>query len=122
MEETMADAGLFVGWASAVRGREAKSLEVFNEALAYYGGRQESGAIEGFDVGLLQPHGGDLNGFILVRGSEEQIQALQAEEEFQRLNTRAGLIVEGFGVIPAVIGEGLEQAIAIYQEAVSDLT
>ena len=118
----MADAGLFVGWASAARGREAKSLDVFNEALAYYGAKQESGAIEGFEVALLQPHGGDLNGFILVRGSDEQIQALQAEDEFQRLNTRAGLVVEGFGVVPVVLGEGLEQAIGVYQEAVSDLT
>ena len=33
----MADAGLFIGWGAPVRGREAKGLEVFTEALAYYG-------------------------------------------------------------------------------------
>ena len=31
----MADAGLFIGWGAPVRGREAKSLEVFSEALAW---------------------------------------------------------------------------------------
>jgi hypothetical protein len=30
--------------------------------------------------------------------------------------------VERLGVVPAVIGEGLTQAISVYQEAVSDLT
>jgi len=33
----MADAGLFVGWGIPVRGREAKSLEVFNESVQYWG-------------------------------------------------------------------------------------
>jgi hypothetical protein len=118
----MADAGLFVGWGPPVRSREAKGLEVFNEALAFYGAKQESGAIESFEVALLQPHGGDLNGFILARGTEEQIEALRADEEFERINTRAGLVVERLGVVPVVIGEGLTQAISVYQEAVSDLT
>jgi hypothetical protein len=118
----MADAGLFVGWGAPVRGREAKGLEVFNEALEYYGKKQESGAIESFEVALLEPHGGDLNGFILVRGSEEQIQAVRAEDEFERLNTRAGLVVEGLGLVGALIGEGLSDGISTYQEAVGELT
>jgi hypothetical protein len=37
----MADAGLFIGWGAPVRGREAKGLEVFTEALAYYGRLQQ---------------------------------------------------------------------------------
>jgi hypothetical protein len=37
----MADAGLFIGWGPPVRGREEKGLEVFNEALGYYGEKQE---------------------------------------------------------------------------------
>lgn len=33
----MADTGLFTGWGAPVRGREEKGLEVFNEAVGYYG-------------------------------------------------------------------------------------
>jgi hypothetical protein len=118
----MADAGLFIGWGAPVRGREAKGLEVFNEALAYYGRLEQEGVIEGFETVILEPHGGDLQGFILVRGSEEKLAQLRVDEEFVRLSTRASLIVESVGVIGAALGEGLEQAITTYQEAISELT
>ena len=117
----MPDAGLFVGWGPPVRGREEKGLEVFNEALSYYGSKQESGAIESSEVVLIAPHGGDLGGFILVRGSAEQMNALRLEDDFQRLNTRAGQVVERFGVVDAAVGEGVGQAIAFYQEAIAEL-
>jgi hypothetical protein len=118
----MADAGLFIGWGAPVRGREAKGLEVFNEALAYYGRLEQEGVIEGSETVILEPHGGDLQGFILVRGNEEKLAQLRVEDEFVRLSTRASLIVESVGVIGAALGDGLEQAIATYQEAISELT
>jgi hypothetical protein len=65
----MADAGLLIGWGDLVRGREAKGLEVFNETLAYFGRLQQDGEIESFDTAILEPHGGDLGGFILLRGA-----------------------------------------------------
>jgi hypothetical protein len=116
----MADAGLFIGWGAPVRGREAKGLEVFNEAFAYYGRLQQEGVIEGFETGILEPHGGDLQGFVLIRGSEEKLARLRVDDEFVRLSTRASLIVEGVGVIGVALGDGLEQSIATYQEAVSE--
>ena len=118
----MAEAGLFVGWGDPITGREAKGLEVFGEALAYYAKAEQDGRIESHETVLLAPHGGDLAGFILARGSQEQMAALRAEEEFERLNTRATLIVQKVGVIDAALGDGLEAAIGVYQTAVSDLT
>jgi hypothetical protein len=118
----MADAGLFIGWGAPVHGREAKGLEVFSESLAYYGRLQQEGVIESFETALLEPHGGDLQGFILVRGSEEKLAKLRVDDEFVRLTTRASLIVEGLGVIGAAIGDGLEDAIGTYQQAISELT
>jgi hypothetical protein len=118
----MAEAGLFVGWGDPITGREAKGLEVFGEALAYWAKAEQDGRIESHETVLLAPHGGDLAGFILVRGSQEQMAAVRAEEEFERLNTRATLIVQKVGVIDAALGDGLEAAIGVYQTAVSDLT
>jgi hypothetical protein len=112
----MADAGLFIGWGEVVRGREDRALEVFNETIEYYGQAQSDGRIESFDVALLEPHGGELQGFVLLRGSEEQIDTIHRDDDFQRLMTKASLIVDDLGLIPAYIGEGLGRAMSIYQE------
>jgi hypothetical protein len=95
----MADAGLFIGWGAPVYGREAKGLEVFNESLAYYGRLQQEGVIEGFETVILEPHGGDIAGFIPIRGSEEKLAQLRVDDQFVRLSTRASLIVESLGVV-----------------------
>jgi hypothetical protein len=118
----MAETGLFIGWGAPVRGREAKGLEVFNEAVAYAGRLEQEGRIESSEIVLLRPHGGDLYGFQLLRGSRENIDAIQAEDEFQRITFRAGFIVEGFGVVPAVLGESLGPAIQLYQDQIGELT
>jgi hypothetical protein len=112
----MADAGLFIGWGEVVRGREDRALDVFNETIEYYGQLQSDGRIESFDVALLEPHGGELQGFVILRGSEEQIDNVHRDDDFQRLMTKASLIVDDLGLIPAYIGEGLGRAMSIYQE------
>ena len=115
----MADAGLFVGWGQVVRGREDRALDVFNETIELYGQMQSDGRIESFEVCLLQPHGGELGGFELIRGSEEQIDALRRSEDFERINTKASLIVDDLGIVDMLIGEGLGRAMAIYQEEIA---
>jgi hypothetical protein len=112
----VADAGLFIGWGQVVRGREDRALDVFNETLELYGQMQSDGRIESFEVALLQPHGGELGGFVMLRGSEEQIDAVRRSEEFERAMTKGSLIVDDLGVVDALIGEGLARGMAIYQE------
>jgi hypothetical protein len=118
----MADAALFVGWGAPIPGRETRGLEVFNEALVFHGRMQDSGEIESVDVVFLAPHGGDLSGFIVVKGSEDQIAALRRNEEFLRVNVRAALVVENFGVIDAAVGDGIGEQVALYQEAIEAVT
>src|SRR5687768_10965464 len=101
----MADAGLFIGWGAPIHGREAKGLEVLSESLAYYARLQQEGVIESFETAILEPHGGDLQGFVLLRGSEERLAQLRVDDEFLRLTTRASLIVDGLGVIGAALGD-----------------
>ena len=117
----MADAGLFIGWGQVVRGREKRALDVFNESVEYWGGLQGDGKIESFEVVLLTPHGGDLAGFVLLRGSGEQINALRIDEEFERRITRADQIVESQGVVDAALGEGLGRALGIFGSEIEDL-
>jgi hypothetical protein len=112
----MADAGLFIGWGQVVRGREDRALDVFNETIELYGQMQSDGRIESFEVALLEPHGGELGGYVMLRGSEEQIDAVRRSEDFERAMTKGSLIVDDLGVVNALIGEGLARGMAIYQE------
>jgi len=115
----MADAGLFIGWGEVVRGREDRAVDIFNETVEMYGQMQADGRIESFDLALLNPHGGELQGFAMLRGSEAQIDAVARDEDFQRVMTKASLLVDDLGIIPAAINEGLARAMSIYQEEIA---
>jgi hypothetical protein len=114
----MADRALFVGWGEPVRGREERALEVFNEWVGMLGRKQSEGQIESMDATLLDPHGGELGGFFQIHGSAEQCAALQNDDEFRRAVVDATLIVEKFGVVPAVTGEGVSREMEMYAEAI----
>jgi hypothetical protein len=113
----MAEAGLFIGWGAPVRGRETVGLGVFNEAIQYWGTQQGAGAIESFEVVILEPHGGDLAGFFLIRGSLDQLDALRRSDDYRTLITRATMIVEGVGAVGAFLGDGLGPAVERYGAA-----
>jgi hypothetical protein len=117
----MSEAALFIGWGQVVRGREKKAVEVFNESVAYWGQLQQDGKIERFDLALLNPHGGDLSGFALVRGTEDQIDTLRRSDDFQKNATEADQIVENYGIVDAAVDEGIADGMAIYQEAIASL-
>lgn len=108
----MPDAALFIGWGPAVRGRERQSLQVFNEVLAYYARLQQSGEISSFEAVGLEPHGGDLVGFLLVRGDRDKLTRLRGSEEFLRLNNRGALVVDHLGVVTAFVGDDLQRLYA----------
>ena len=67
----MAMGALFIGWGQAVHGREQKALEVFQEALRYSGRLQQDGEIQSFEPVALEPHGGDLAGFLLINSDPD---------------------------------------------------
>jgi hypothetical protein len=118
----MAQGALVIGWGSVIPGREQKSLKVFNEAIQYYARLQQQGTIESFEPVALDYHGGDLQGFLLVRGEREKLNALRTSEEFLRLNNRAALVVNNFGVINAYIGEELQRLFADFGAQAAELS
>jgi hypothetical protein len=114
----MAERALFIGFGPPVRGREERAIQVFNEFVGMFGRMQSDGRIEGMDVSLLDPHGGDLGGFFMVHGSEAQCAALPGDDEFRRAVIDATLIVDNFGVVPAVTGEAVGREMGMYGDAV----
>jgi hypothetical protein len=117
----MAEAALFIGWGEVARGRETRALDVYNDSLQYYGRLQQKGRIERFDVAVLNPTGGDLGGFIMLRGKAEQIDSTRRSEEFQRLQNRVQLIADGLRVTDAFVDEGLAQVMKQYADVLGDL-
>ncbi|HEU4785099.1 MAG TPA: hypothetical protein VFS83_17310, partial [Ktedonobacterales bacterium] len=84
----MANAALFIGYGPVVAGRAQQALQVFGEAVQYYGRLQQQGQIESFEPVFLEPHGGDLSGFILLRGDRDKLNSARYSEEFLRLTNR----------------------------------
>lgn len=114
--------GLFIGFGPAKPGREQQALEVFMEAQQYNERLKQSGDVESYESVLLEPHGGDLGGFTLLRGTPAKLNRLRSEdEEFQRLITRGGLVVENIGVVGAVIGDGIRRQVTTFEQAVRSL-
>jgi DNA-binding LytR/AlgR family response regulator len=96
---------VFFGWNRSVPGRERLSAEHFGEFAQYLGGLQQAGAIQSFDVAFLDIHGGDMNGFFLIRGDNAQLDTLTASQAWVMHMLRAGLHMEGAGVVRGATGD-----------------
>jgi hypothetical protein len=120
-EAGMADRVLFIGWGANVRGREARGLDVFDQAVGFYGRCQQEGRIESFDVILLEPHGGGLAGYMELHGSADQLRALRDDEEFRRILFDASLIVDELGVVDGYANEGIARELTLYREAIAQV-
>jgi len=117
----MAEFGLFIGWGNPVRGREQKASAVFNEAVELYTRLQQEGAIESWEPIFLEPHGGDLGGFFLLRGDRDKLAQIRSSDEISRLNMRASLVVENFGVVGAELGPRIAEQMQNYLQYAGEL-
>jgi hypothetical protein len=118
----MADSGIFVGFGFPVRGREQQAIKLFNETFEYYARLQQDGEIESFEPVLLEPHGGELGGFFLLRGDKDKLARIRSSEEFERLTLRGQLIVENIGVVSAFLGDRLMSQMSVFSQQVAELT
>lgn len=116
----MADRILCLTWGQVARGREAHSLEVFNETLGYYATLKEEGRIERFDVVLLNPHPG-LDGMLLMHGTHQQLDAVSQDPRFQQLIAEASLVVDDLRIAEGYANDGVAEPLGRFQEAIAHL-
>ena len=114
----MAEAALCTVWGEIVPGREKQALNVYNEAMQWWAGLQQDGKIESFDVIALAPSGGEVTGFLVARGTAEQIDSLRRTKEYQEQLARVQLIASHLRVADAYVDEGLAQLMGEYQEVI----
>ena len=117
----MADSALFVGFGYPVRGRERQALQIFSEASEYYSRLQQQGEIEDFEPVLLEPHGGELGGFFLLRGDQDKLARIRGSEQFEQLTVRGQLIVDNIGVTGAFLGARLASQMSVFAKQVDEL-
>lgn len=105
---------VFFGWNRPVPSRERMSAQHFEEFVKYLGDLQRKGTIQAFDIVLLDSHGGDLNGFFLIKAESAKLDALLSTAEWVGHMTRAGLHLEGSGAILGVTGEKVAERMALW--------
>ena len=116
---TMADAALLVRWERPVAGREQQALSLFGSALEYYGALQADGVIESFEPVLLHPSSSNLNGFIILRGDAERLDAHKRDERFLDIMTRGEHFCAAFGIVDASIGAELQARMTRYAQIIA---
>ena len=109
---------IFFAWNRPVPGREALSSAHFKEFVGYLTGLAQSGTIQGFDTVLLDAHGGDMNGFFLIRGDAASLDAVQASAEWAEHQTRATLHLDGSGYVRGTTGEGVQARMELWNKHV----
>jgi hypothetical protein len=114
----MSSSIILFGWNRSVPGREKVSAGHFDEFMKYLGGLQQKGTIENSDAVFLDAHGGDLNGFFLIRGESAKLDALVSTSEWITHITRATHHLEGAGVIRGVTGDEIMKRMAIWASAI----
>ncbi|MGE5272926.1 MAG: hypothetical protein ACM3QU_04020 [Verrucomicrobiota bacterium] len=114
MKETV----LFVGWGGTFPGRERAALETYHEWIEILDGLKANGEIEDFKTFLLDPHGGELNGFTLVFADQVKLFELLVREDLEMLRRRAMVEHAKFSVIPAITGELVEREYKLLEEEV----
>ena len=115
----MANQAIFLAWNRPIPGREQQAMKLWSKTMEYCGQLVADGKIESWEPVLLSAHGGDMNGFFLVKGDGENISSLQREDAWIDLTIEANHCLEGFGLIRAWIGEGISDIMTRWSNLIS---
>ncbi len=109
---------LLIGWNRAVVGREAAAGELFATTVAYYEKLQKTGKITSYEPYFLTQHGGDLNGFFVLKGTGANLHAVQTDDEFVDLILRAQHCLTNVGVIPTYTGNTIQDMMTRWTKSI----
>ena len=103
---------------ASIAGRERLSAEHFQQFLQYLAGLQQNGTIKSFDTVFLDAHGGDLNGFFLIRGEPAKLDVLVSSTDWVTHMTRASLHLEGSGAVRGVTGDSIKDRMDLWTKTI----
>lgn len=114
----MSSNAIVFGWDRSLPGREQLSGQHFQDFVAYLQACKNAGTIESFEPVLLEPHGGSVNGFFLIKGANDKLAALTSSPEWVQHQTRAMLHLDGAAVWRGVVGAGVNERMGIWMQAI----
>jgi hypothetical protein len=109
---------LIFGWNRPAFGRETHAAELFGQTVSYFEKLQKSGKLESFEPCFLEIHGGQFNGFFFVKGTHQNLHWMQTDQDFQDILIRAGLCLEGAGIVPSWRGSAVNDVMARWTKAI----
>src|SRR5207249_7574973 len=83
-EASMTDSALIIQWGATAPGRERKAVELFGESLRFLTSLVTKGRVASVEPFFLQPHGGNVEGFFIMRGDRDELNKIRGEDDFQR--------------------------------------
>ena len=107
---------LFLGWNRAVPGHEKNSMEIFEGFLGYLGKLENDKKILNYEPVMLNAHGGDMNGFVLIRGTEEDLHKVTTTDDWQNWMVQGWMTMQGFGLIRGVMGDEMKTRMKRFQK------
>lgn len=109
---------IMFAWNRSLPGREKMSAQHFQEFVEFMSVQQKNGVIESFDTVLLEPYGGAINGFFLMRGDPQKLRDLSASAEWIRHQVRGLLHLEGSAALRGVTGSAVAERMGIWMKEI----
>jgi hypothetical protein len=112
------DAALVTTFGYPVRGREAKSLEVFTEFLTFLGKQAAEGRCSHPEPFFAADTS---NGMVIVRGRSDALAEITDSEEYEKLLSKGQMVVEDLKIHWYLTGEEIDRGMRIFAEAGGEL-
>ena len=106
----MATACLFIGWNRPYVDKQKEAFGYLTkEGQQNLTKWKKEGWFENSEYFGLTAHGGDLNGFILLKGERAKLDELRRTDDFERFSMRMASLFDRYGVVPGVTEEGIKK-------------
>ncbi len=109
---------VFFAWNRSIPGREKISAEHFDDFVKYVEGLKQAGTLTAWDVVFLTEHGGDLNGFFLLRGEPGKLDALLGTEAWVTHMVRATMHLENSGAVRGRHGSSVMKLMQLWTASI----
>jgi len=109
---------ILFGWNAPVVGREPVAGELFAHTVNYFEKLKSSNLLESYEPVFLGSHGGDLNGFFLLKGTHVQLDTIRSSDEFVDIVMRAGMCLTNVGVIDSYVGSTITEMMSRWMKSI----